>query len=159
MLEAYGNLWDIASEGHWDVIVITTNGYVRKDGAAVMGRGIALEANERYPGLAYELGTKIKNFGNRVHLLFGYDPRFVVASFPVKPVFGPNHEPGWKAKAEYPLVMRSVGELRNYVDRYHWMDILMPRPGCGYGGLKWQDVKPKIDGLLDNRFTVVSFHP
>lgn len=158
MLEAYGDLWDIASEGHWDAIVITTNGYVRKDGEAVMGRGIALEAKERYPGLALAVGTQIRNFGNKVHVFSGYDD-FDILTYPVKPVFGPNGEPGWKAKAQLPLVQKSMSEMLYFVNRYHWMDILMPRPGCGNGGLKWDTVKEAISPFLDNRFTVVTFHP
>ena len=40
MNEVNGNLWD----SNADIIVITTNGAVRKDGAAIMGRGVALQA-------------------------------------------------------------------------------------------------------------------
>lgn len=159
MLEAYGNIWDIADEGGWDALVITTNGFVRKDGEAVMGRGIALEANNRYPGLAKDVGTRIRNFGNNVHIFFDYDPKFELITFPVKPIFGPNGEPGWKAKAQFPIILSSIEELLYFVDRYDWMDILMPRPGAGNGGLDWKQVKSKIEPLLDNRFTVVSWHP
>jgi len=159
MLEAYGNIWDIAKEGHWDAVVITTNGYVRKDGAAVMGRGIALEAAQRYPGLEYELGEKLRNFGNHTYPFF-YNDKQDLLTLPVKPTFfGPNHQPGWKAKAQLPIILQSISEMLILVNRYHWMDILMPRPGCGFGQLKWEDVKPKIESLLDNRFTVVTFHP
>lgn len=158
MLEAYGNIWDIADEGGWDAVVVTTNGFVRRDGAAVMGRGIALEAAQKFPTLAHDLGDAIKASGNHVYPFFYPDSTYNLFSFPVKPVWGPNGEPGWKAKAEIKIILRSVGELIVYANKYDWFDILMPRPGCGYGQLNWRDVKPQIESLLDNRFTVVSWH-
>lgn len=160
MLEAYGNIWDIADEGGWDAVIVTTNGYVRKDGAAVMGRGIALEASNRYPTLAGDLGSSLLTHGNHVYPFFPNDAKYSVVTFPVKPIRGPHGEPGWKAKAQIPIILQSVQELIYYVDRYHWMDILMPRPGCGYGQLSWEkDVKPVLEPLLDNRFVVATFHP
>lgn len=159
MLEAYGNIWDIADEGGWDAVVITTNGYVRKDGQAVMGRGIALEASQRFPGLAADLGMNLLDYGNHVYPFYYPESKFDLFTFPVKPVFGPNGEPGWKAKAQIPIILQSISELIRYVDKFEWMDILMPRPGCGFGQLKWEDVKPKIEPLLDDRFTVATFHP
>jgi len=42
--EVDGNLWEI--EADWRVI--TTNGFVKKDGRAVMGRGVARQALQRY---------------------------------------------------------------------------------------------------------------
>ncbi len=46
MIEEFGDIWEIPG----DARVITTNGVVRKDGACVMGRGVALQAKMRYPG-------------------------------------------------------------------------------------------------------------
>jgi len=158
MLEAYGNIWDIAEEGGWDALCITTNGFVRKDGAAVMGRGIALEARNRYPGLDKELGTAILKRGNNAHVFFP-DPRFDIVSLPVKHAYTKDGQPGWKGKADINLIMSSLDELIYYTNRYQWFDVLLPRPGCGNGGLSWDFVKSKIEHMLDNRFTVVTFHP
>ena len=44
----------ITSPDNW--IRITTNGYVRRDGALVMCRGVALEAKNKFPDLPYILG-------------------------------------------------------------------------------------------------------
>jgi len=42
MKEVIGNIWNYYNKGNW--IVITTNGTIKKNGEAVMGRGVALEA-------------------------------------------------------------------------------------------------------------------
>jgi hypothetical protein len=43
-------------------------------------------------------------------------------------------------------------------DKFRWQHIVMPRPGCGNGGLDWADVEPVLSKLLDDRFTVIT-HP
>lgn len=157
MLKEYGNLWELADEG-CNALVITTNGFVRKDGQAVMGRGIAKEAADRFPELPKELGTLLRNHGNQCYPLWGYTA-YTIVTFPVKPVWGPNGVPGWRANAELPIIKQSAEELVALADKYEWTDILLPRPGAGYGHLKWEDVEPMLSNILDNRFTVVTFHP
>lgn len=159
MLEAYGNIWDHIND--YDAIVITTNGFVKNNGEAVMGKGIALEAKTRYPEFPKLLGNIIKQMGNNVWVFefdkwngeADYQENIIV--FPVKPVVGPNGEPGWRVKADINLIKKSVWQLRGYVNEIGWKKILMPRPGCGNGGLKWEDVKPVIEPYLDDRFTVM----
>ena len=48
MIEIHGNLWQLPATWRG----ITTNGFVRKNGTAVMGRGCAREAATRFPGFA-----------------------------------------------------------------------------------------------------------
>ena len=38
-----------------------------------------------------------------------------------------------------------------------WSKVLIPRPGCGYGELNWQDIKPLLESILDDRFISVTF--
>lgn len=49
MKEVYGDIWEYHKQGYW--IVITTNGFVKKNGCAVMGRGVAKQAVTKYPSL------------------------------------------------------------------------------------------------------------
>lgn len=160
MKEDYGDIWYLAEE--YDAVVITTNGYVRKDGKAVMGRGIAKEATEKYPNIDRWLGYNLKKYGNRVFLLprpWEQNGTLPLFTFPVKPEYGPNGEMGWKAKADIELIAKSAHELVGMINGYHFHNIILPRPGCGNGGLKWEDVKPVIEPILDDRFTVVTWHP
>jgi len=151
MLEATGNIWDLPG----DAICITTNGFVKKDGSCVMGRGIALEAKNKFPRIEYLLGELIKNEGNNVYSLFQNKDNFFIFSFPVK------HN--WWEKADINLIKKSCLQLIEIVDNLKLFDlielnaILIPRPGCGNGKLNWfKDVKPVIENILDDRFIVVT---
>lgn len=139
MREATGDLWTYPA----DVRVITTNGSIRKDGTAVMGRGVALQAKSRYHGIENDLGAALAISGNRVHWL-----NEEIVSFPVK-----HH---WMLKADIDLIERSARQLVELADtKDAWRTIVMPRPGCGNGGLDWKDVKPVIAPILDDRFVVI----
>lgn len=162
MIEAYGDIWDHAED--YDIIVVTTNGFTKNNGEAVMGRGIALEAKSRYPNLPAKLGTLLKKYGNHVFRI--EYPNQIIITFPVKPEYGPYGEPGWRARADMELIKRSTSELVDVLTQmlrigrfdgkmHLGFKVLMPRPGCGNGGLKWEDVKPIIEPLLDDRFTVM----
>lgn len=158
MLEAKGNLWTYEPEdGYIDARVITTNGYVKKNGEAVMGKGCAKEAATLYPDMPTYLGNMIKLGGNNVHLLkqeyLLYDgaPHLLweIVSFPVK-----DH---WQEKASYTLINKSVLELVAMANKRKWQHVVLPRPGCGAGGLYWANVRSLIKAKLDDRFTVIDY--
>ena len=62
MREVVGDIWDYHAKGHW--VGITTNAVTKENGEAVMGRGIALQAAQRFPLLARQLGAKLRHDGN-----------------------------------------------------------------------------------------------
>jgi hypothetical protein len=139
MLETVGNIWEYAAES---VITITTNGSLTPDGRAVFGRGVAREAATRFPGLAVKLGSLLKEKGNQV-----LDLGNGIVSFPVE-------ETPWSLP-DVRIIARSAQELRALADISGWSRIVVPRPGCGGGGLAWQDVKPALEPWLDDRFLVI----
>lgn len=150
MKEITGDLWSYRDKGY---IVITTNGTVKLNGECVMGRGVALQAKNKFSGIAKQLGTLIKVYGNHVYLLSTAEGAQLI-SFPVK-----HH---WAEKADLPLIKRSVQELKTLAKTLDGklapnLPIYMPRPGCGNGGLTWIEVKPILIKYLDARFTVVNF--
>ena len=149
MLEVVGDLWEFHKAGEW--IAITTNGDIRKDKTAVMGVGIALQAKQRVPGLAIDLGQLLLNQGNypyafRIHRLI---------TFPVK-----HH---WRDKADLKLIRLSAQGLVWFLDDGgfdpHPKSIYLPRPGCGHGWLSWDEVRPVIEPIFDDRFIVVNYVP
>lgn len=140
MLELKTNLWTAPCTG----ICITTNGFVKPNGRAVMGRGCALEAKEKIKDIDYFLGWRIKNYGNHVQPLCYFEGK-TIYSFPVK------HN--WWETADIELIKRSCQELKR--EAVHNARILLPRPGCGNGHLRWEYVGPVIEALLPENVVVV----
>ncbi len=149
MREITGDIFKLAQKG--DAILVTTNGCVKKDGTAVMGRGIAKQAAERYPGIAKTLAECIKLYGNMASWLGVWDG-VDVFSLPTKQ--------DWRTKSDIELIQASCERIATLVaiDGHgpKINNIYMTRPGCGNGWLKWEDVKPVIEPLLDDRFVVVT---
>lgn len=151
MLEQTGNLWDLAKLP--DILVISTNGFVKKNGECVMGRGIAKEAKDKFPKIALDLGQRINMFGNSVFDLGCYGSYYIF-SFPVK------HN--WWEKADIELIEMSAQQLVSAIDSHgddaeNTVTVYLPRPGSGNGGLNWDDVKKVISPILDDRFVAVTF--
>lgn len=143
MKEGLGDIW------RWpgaDARVVTTNGDIKKDGTAVMGKGVALEAKKLFPGVEAKLATLLTENGNHVQVL-GTNDRFSLVAFPTK-----HH---WNENSSLSLIIQSCKEIKDLADKYSWNRVVLPRPGCGNGGLKWEKVKPHIKDILDDRFYVV----
>ena len=143
MIEMCGNIWEYAGSA---VIAVTTSGSLTRKGRAVMNRGVAGQAARRFPGLPEELGLLLQSSGNHVHQLGDG-----VVSFPVE-------ASAW----EWPdlrLISRSARELRELADRNGWQRVLVPRPGCGGGGLEWREVRPLLEEHFDARFLVITATP
>jgi hypothetical protein len=145
MIEVYGDLWKYPA----DARVITTNGFVKVNGEAVMGRGCALEAKEMWPFLPSLIGQHIKYSGNTVgYWKIGEVKLF---TFPVK------HN--WWEVAQIDLIEKScieLVELIEIIDDFEDNVIVMPRPGCGNGKMNYWVVKPILEKYLDNRFHVIT---
>ena len=151
MKEIVGDIWDYHKQGLW--IVITTNGTVKTNGEAVMGRGVALQAKQKFRNIADWVGWSLRARGNHCAIYtiqLRVDDRLVasgVITFPVK------HD--WQGRADIQLIEQSCQELVKLVEQENPEKIYMVRPGCGNGGLDWKDVKPILEKYLDDRFVVV----
>lgn len=113
-------------------VLIPTNGSVRKDGACVMGRGVAKQFKDKYGGIDFQLGALIKEYGSKVQLIVGR-----IYAFPVK------HD--WADAADLELIRTSCRQLMELVERDckegRWY---LPTPGCGNGQLDFATVLPVL---------------
>jgi len=149
MLEIRGDIFELQA----DAIGITTNGIVRKNGNAIMGAGVAKAANDRYPGIDQRLGKYLRQYGNRVFILhrastspWEDEPRELF-SFPTK-----EH---WRHPSSLELIERSAKQLVDLADKRDWQQVILPQPGCGLGGLDWQQqVRPLLAEIWDQRFII-----
>lgn len=148
MLEEFGDFWTIQG----DARCITTNGTLRSNGNAIMGKGIALQARQRYSRIEFTLGRLIQKYKNHVFYLGNG-----LISFPTK------HD--WRDdKSDIGLIKRSAMELvslfkgdvpiKNKSNRR----ILLTRPGCGSGNLNWTDVRPILQTILNSDEFIVVNH-
>lgn len=140
MHEVVGDLWRYHAEGF--IVAITTGGLISKRGECAMPRGCARQARDRFPGLAAQLGDMILRQGNHVHDLGNR-----IVSFPVEN--SPYEVP------EPTLIERSCRELVALANRNNWQSIVVPRPGCGGGGLDWRDIRKIVVRHFDDRFTLI----
>lgn len=135
MIEVSGDMFEeYLDPSIW--YVITTNGYVKNNGEAVMGAGTAKIAAQLHGDLPNILGDLILAHGN-VPFILPYN--FI--SLPVK-----HH---WKEKADLPLINHSLATLRELYHLYgEDKTIYLPRPGCGNGGLSWYHVQTYVEMKL-----------
>ena|SRR3990167_2402305 len=138
------NVWTkFYDKDEW--ICITTNSYIKTNGELTMGIGIARDAVNRFPGIAYGLGQVVKKCGN-IPLV---NTKYRLITLPTK-----NH---WKDDADLLLIEESLKTLVQIVTKLGLQKIYLPRPGCGNGNLDWEaQVKPLCGQYLDHRFVVCS---
>jgi hypothetical protein len=151
MIHVNGNMWRDTG----DAFVVTTNGIVKRNGAAVMGAGVALYARETFPGIDMRLGQLLKQHGNRVFNMGTYEspvgkPQRVV-TFPTKK--------DWKDPSDPNLILKSCAELIEMTDEFGWSRVILPPVGTGNGGLNTEYVREMLEPILDNRFVVYGLMP
>ena len=133
-----------------DVVCITTNGNTRKDGGAVMGRGIAKQVSSKSPSTQKLLGNYLTKYGNRCFNLGKYKVNnnvITLASFPTK-----NN---WNENSSLELIKESVKQITDMANKFNWKRVYIPAPGCGNGKLKWKDEVEPIVRNLDDRFIIM----
>lgn len=167
MKELKEDLFECIFDSEVDAICITTNGNYSRNGVAIMGGGCAGEAARRWPEMPIRLGKMLRSFMSNIPFVIGavdedaealeltkelVDSRqfkCLVFSFPTinNLIDGSNLE----------LIKQSATIMMDYANQYGLKKIILGRPGVGIGGLKWNDVKPEIESILDDRFVIVSF--
>jgi len=159
MREQVGDIWEVACAAR----CITTNGELMSDKlTAVMGRGVALQAKQRYPWIPAQLGNLLKAHGNHVYDLGEWEGVRLIA-FPTKYY--------WRESSDVRLIRQSCKELRSLIfPETGLLDgmprprdfpkltgvVAMTRPGCGNGNLSWEQIKPILEQELpEDNFVVL----
>lgn len=114
-----------------------------------MGGGIAYEALRRNPGLDRVCGEAILNedFSLGIDYLTGAH----MLRFPTIDRIGDI--------SSLEVIENSLEVLQKYCDKYPTIQVYLPKPGCGIGGLDWEtEVKPLCEKYLSNleNITIVS---
>lgn len=152
MLELRGNynIFDLPQDG--EALCITTNGIVKANGCAVMGAGIAKQADDIFH-ISPRLGTYLKKYGNRVFNMGKFinasqTKAIYVITFPTKHHF--------KDDSDITLICKSCEQLVEMCDKFGITKCYLTPPGCGCGHLSYENlVRPWISMILDDRFVVV----
>lgn len=145
---AVGNMFSLALEG--EVVCVTTNGIVKRDGCAIMGVGTAQIARDSFKGIDKKLGEYLNQYGNRCFNLGLHNYRgkhLRIVTFPTK--YNPNDN------SDMDLIRKSVLEIKEMADKFNWSKVYIPLPGVGAGKLLWSNVKPLFE-CLDERFILIS---
>jgi O-acetyl-ADP-ribose deacetylase (regulator of RNase III) len=132
-----GNLLDSDAEA----LVNTVNA------VGVMGKGIALQFKQGFPEnfRAYEAACRrgLVQPGRMFvfHTNTLQNPRIII-NFPTK-----RH---WKGKSRMDDIESGLADLVEVIQREGIKSIAVPPLGCGNGGLKWSEVRPRIEKALEN---------
>lgn len=129
-----------------DIVAADTEALVNTvNCVGIMGRGIALQFKNAFPSNyeAYRAACKRGEL-QPGHLLVSElneltNPRFII-NFPTK-----VH---WKGKSKLEFIDAGLRALVSEIRRHKIRSIAIPPLGCGLGGLKWSDVRPRIERAL-----------
>lgn len=136
-----GDMWSVYEDA--DLFLITTNSAVTKEGVLVMGRGIALQANQRFPGLSRALGQQILktcgSLGTYGVLISSRWPEAKLGAFQVKT--DPHQS------ASLGLIQKSTTALCAWCKEHPQASVHLNFPGIGYGGLLREEVLPIVEQL------------
>lgn len=145
MREAIGDLWSYPA----DARCVTTCGVVRANCELVMGKGVALQAAQRYKSLPFLAGEKVKTWGNHLFVFELTGHKTTIITFPTK-----HH---WRDRSSLSLIEASAKRLVKAAEHFKWQVVVLTRPGCGNGGLRWEAVKEVIAPILvGDRFVILT---
>ena len=134
--EIRGNIWDYANKN--TVVCILVNN-TNNHGRNPMSGGIAKEALDRNPGINILVVESIKHSSHSL----GKDniTGAVLYRFTTKQEI-------W-LPSTLDVIEHSLKHLVEYMKLMPYYTFLLPRPGCGFGGLDWDtQVKPLCEKYL-----------
>jgi O-acetyl-ADP-ribose deacetylase (regulator of RNase III) len=111
----------------------------------VMGKGVALQFRKAFPDnyRAYQRACRREEV--EPGRMFTYEmgqltgPRLII-NFPTK-----RH---WRGKARMEYIDAGLADLVRVLEQHQIRSIAIPPLGCGNGGLRWAEVRPRIEAAL-----------
>lgn len=113
----------------------------------VMGKGIALQFKQAFPEnfKAYEKAHRSGELQPGKILMFStgqlVNPKYIL-NFPTK-----RH---WRAKSRLEDIEAGLQHLVLLIEECNIISIAIPPLGSGFGGLEWQNVRPRIEAAMKN---------
>jgi hypothetical protein len=136
-----GNIWTVYATA--DLFLITTNATLKQNGALVMGRGIARQARNSFPGLDKVLGQEIEKLcGSQGRYGLLVSPRWPTARLGVFQVKRHYHRP-----ASLDLIRYSTAALCTWCEAQPQSGVHLNFPGVGNGRLPREVVLPIVAQL------------
>lgn len=131
-----------------DVLLVTTNAFVRSDGGLVMGRGAAFQMTQKYPGSQAEFGRLVQQW----RASYPNQPYGVLASLewqnPMLAIFQVKYH--FRDEADLGLIRNSVKALGEWARLDSRVTFAVNFPGIGNGRLSDAAVLPLLKPLPDN---------
>jgi O-acetyl-ADP-ribose deacetylase (regulator of RNase III) len=112
----------------------------------IMGKGIALQFKQAFRGNLQAYANACRNGEVKPGRMFIFptdrmiNPKYII-NFPTK-----RH---WKEKSKLEYIEQGLNALVTEVHRLGLKSIAIPPLGCGYGGLKWREVRNLIETAFD----------
>jgi hypothetical protein len=132
--------YEIEKDSHFCIL---TNGVVNQYGENVMGRGVASVIKNMFPWTPGVIARMIRSGGNHVYYL-GHR----LITFPTKN--------DWQEMSNIDLIKKSSQQLVHMIYMYQLKHVYLPKPGCGSGGLNWDQVEGVITPILqDQNITII----
>ncbi len=137
----FGDMWSAWDDA--DLFLITTNATIKNNGALVMGRGIAKEARDRFPGLDFALGRAVLERGSHYYLL-------ISPSWPAKKLGLFQVKCDFARPADMKLIQLSATALHKWCAVHPFAQVHLNYPGIGNGHLLIDQVAPLLAELPSN---------
>jgi len=155
-----GNMWTAFDEAA--LFLLTTNSTIKRNGALVMGRGIARQARDRFPGLDVALGKQILNVCGSPSTLLrvgqGQYSLLVSPRWPEARLGAFQVKWHYSQPASLELIRHSATALCTWCIDHPNARVHLNFPGIGNGRLRREDVLPIIMQLPD-QVTIWEYPP
>jgi hypothetical protein len=140
------DIWDKYEHGYY--VVVTTNIGWKKNGDAVMGRGIAAQAAHKFPFIIRQYGDECKKHKQNTSIIVYNDIRLIL--LPTKHLNANQPWLSWQSDSSLELIEKGLIELKNWLQimsdtgkrvNYNELNscgnvrVAMPLPGCGNGNI------------------------